>query len=97
MELNRKIVEICQQNPTDFEARNYSGRGMYGRECLGVVVSDSSKIFLLGAHLGEYAFDISDICFDRMGLRHIIYFPRLEYMELEEEEEGDIENIDIDW
>ena len=37
----------------DYELRSYSGRGMYGRECLGIITDEPSKIvYAIGCAIG---------------------------------------------
>ena len=70
-----------------YDVRSYSGRGMFGKTCLGVEVDD-----LLGFayDLGEAVteFNASDepitipkqrMLYDNLGRGYIVYFPRVEY------------------
>jgi hypothetical protein len=80
----------------NFECRSYSGRGMYGRECLGVVVDTMTEMFGLvydagaqGVPLGTYSMH-----WDSMGTSTIFYWPGVEFVEDEddfedEEDEGE--------
>lgn len=63
---------------------DYSGRGMYGRRCLGVVGSDAQSLFRLAAtlaHQGDDGVDIltaladHQLASDNMGLQRIWYWP----------------------
>jgi len=51
---------------------------MYGRTCLGIVVSGIGKIFHLGAEVGDLAFDVETVCVDSMGFDSIVYFPDID-------------------
>lgn len=80
-----------------YEARSYSGRGMYGERCLAVSMDAEERPFKIAADVAEYLLD--DIggmsesekkeiirafrvaCTDSLGLGSILYFPRVEYME----------------
>ena len=71
-----------------YTTRSYSGRCMFGRNCLGVVVSDVPRfLFEAGYSLGLYNGENEDICterpteirFDSMGLDSIVYFPEVEF------------------
>lgn len=64
-----------------YEWREYSGRGMYGRKCVGVTLSDASDLFALGAGLADYCDEESLPYFpnpttDSMGRGIIAYWPR---------------------
>jgi len=76
--LKEKLISLCANYPNDYEIRVYSGRGMYGRTCLGIVVSGIGKIFHLGAEVGDLAFDVETVCADSMGFDSIVYFPEIE-------------------
>ena len=90
-----------------YETRSYSGRGMYGKSCLGFVVEngDLSKGWV--ANLIEWAAEHPDEGFiiagdvagyrtDSMGLGQIIYFPQVPYIsEVVEEWVGD--ELDATW
>ena len=88
----------------DYEVRSYSGRGMYGKSCLGIDVprgTSAAKVaFQLAVELarlgdeGEDAIsDLSDLewCQDSMGMDSIVYLPGLAWEESEEEEGEDDE------
>jgi hypothetical protein len=81
-----------------FECRSYSGRGMYGRSCLGVELDR-------GIHLGEFvsevilelthhpegydqvAFAFRSMKRDSMGLGEILYFPQIDFVGEDEDED----------
>lgn len=82
---------------TEYHLRSYSGRGMYGAECVGVVADDlqtffgdvieSSPVDLDRWHLG---FLLKNARTDGMGRQTIIYWPELEWNgEMYGEEEED--------
>lgn len=77
-----------------YSYRPYSGRGMYGKKCIGIVVESgniSNELFSLGANLGSNIINSSDdnidfswqdigrVEFDSLGMDQIIYFPNMEY------------------
>lgn len=87
-----------------FETRSYSGRGMYGKQCLGVEISRDQSIGDLFAmileevdgqdDLREIADGFHGMCWDSMGLDMIYYFPNVPYFneeDHEDEEEDDEE------
>src|SRR5210317_567322 len=60
---------------------DYSGRGMYGGECIGIIASDTDRILLslsrrLPDHLAQKIED-AEVAHDSMGLREIVYWPSL--------------------
>ncbi len=87
-----------------FDCRSYSGRGMYGKNCLGVVIGEFNQ-FLSGifdsvarSEDPQATADILSNAFrsmrqDSMGYDIIVYFPYEEYSEEFEDSEED-EEID---
>ena len=72
------------------EVRSYSGRGMRGRECVGVVVPGDTSMFTFGVELALAAADIDiNVVYnlsklvsrtDDMGRHNIIvYFPDVDW------------------
>lgn len=64
------------------EVRSYSGRGMYGRECVGVEVDNVGELFQLGLELADGTdederFELQNlkVSWDSMGMGTILYFP----------------------
>jgi len=76
-----KLQEIFEQ--LGYETRSYSGRGMYGKSCLGVEISRDESLFNVGVAVGEYlAEEDSDSpkgYVDSLGRGQILYFPSIEY------------------
>lgn len=85
----QKIIEVmedyCKEREFDFRT-DYSGRGMYGRKCVGFVVERGCNVLLAMVELTEMLVsngvefvseNIGAIHQDSMGLGTIIYFPRL--------------------
>ena len=77
-----------------FETQEYSGRGMYGKTCLGVTIEENlpGVLLNLGYTIREFEYDEEDpitrpsrICMDSMGLGTIVYFPNVEYVGKETE------------
>ena len=57
--------------------RGYSGRGMYGDECVGVVLEHEGDVFRFATLLGlDLAEALGSPKFDNMGLNIIAYWPR---------------------
>lgn len=77
----------------DYEVRSYSGRGMYGKQCLGVETSLPATQFLLGlvgtfcenANNVDNVDDVADfvetlihVSTDNMGRDTIVYWPSID-------------------
>lgn len=93
------IREIAEDGNEDTGFRNnYSGRGMYGRECVGITGSQSDCQALIAAIIkeaharaddDELVFDdvvdaVLDYSQDSMGFDVIIYWPHIEALADEE-------------
>jgi hypothetical protein len=69
---------------TTWEVRSYSGRAMFGKECLGVVLDSERDQVRLGAMLQQEFGDddtealIRDLHIDSLGLDLIAYFPSVQ-------------------
>lgn len=79
--------------------RSYSGRGMYGRSCLGVDTDDLGDLFAAVLEEVEGEEDTQDVqlafksmCTDAMGLGTIVYFPAIPFVGDDDEEETDDEH-----
>ena len=63
---------------------DYSGRGMYGSKCVGIVTQEAADMLLLGVELAEaLGLDraremAQNASWDSMGRGQIIYFRRFE-------------------
>lgn len=81
MEISRDQLEELKSalDLLDEDVRyDYSGRGMYGRECLGLVVDATDLVVgvALSQVFGDDAWDIArNACTDSMGRGAIVYFP----------------------
>lgn len=89
MKLQSKHVDalriFCEDNEINFRD-NYSGRGMYGRSCIGIVGS-AKDLMILCVALFQREGDVSDavaevgldpwldIHWDSMGMDMIYYWP----------------------
>lgn len=63
-------------NTVDGRVRSYSGRCMYGRECLAIVCDDSTQCIEEAAAEGFRGANQ-----DSLGMRSIVYWPRMEIPE----------------
>lgn len=60
---------------------NYSGRGMFGGDCIGIIAKDTDRILLslprrLPDHLAD-KIENAEVAHDSMGLSEIVYWPSL--------------------
>jgi len=90
------ITEFAEDNDIKVYEQ-YSGRGMYGSKCFGLVGDDPVKMAMgLAVRLAcddnmELANRLSDcVRYDNMGLDSIVYFTRAEW------NEEDAEEVDTD-
>jgi hypothetical protein len=80
-----------------FPPRSYSGREMYGKKCLGIVLESSSGLWPLAIELGKheddlpYTFTQREPKTDSLGLDVIAYWPGVEWIDLEEADEDEEE------
>lgn len=86
MSIEYGIRNFVEKNPKYSIYENYSGRGMFGRECLGVVVKQGYSFMDFIINLTRYMDDndVDDIDFklegatyDNLGLDTIVYFPNI--------------------
>lgn len=82
---------IYDQFCDSHNVRPYSGRGMMGRVCLGVTVTQPLMfMYELGRFCVSEEVDLLDytcVRQDNMGHDYIVYFPELPWLKLEGEEE----------
>jgi len=75
------------------EIDSYSGRGMYGRQCLGITFDSMSDAFRFALTVGgdnDLSLALSSPRFDSMGLGIVVYWPSVEAPEgLDEDEEDE--------
>jgi hypothetical protein len=78
-----ELRDIIQQAGHD--SRSYSGRGMYGKSCVGVVVEEVMPAIadlVLGCEDTEQAYLLIDrVKSDNMGCDTILYWPSVEWSE----------------
>ena len=84
---NKQLQDIIEM--AGYETRSYSGRGMYGKECLAFTVDGRAEEFAVAADLMNAALDAGEdfvvvepvlaamrgIRTDSMGLGTVFYFP----------------------
>lgn len=94
--LSTDHIETIQDLISDIdgaELRSYSGRGMYGKQCLGIDMDSMSDAFRFALMVQDEDLSValSNPCFDSMGLGIIVYFPNVEAPEGIEDDEDDDE------
>lgn len=103
----KKLIEAIKntflQDCDDLVAQSYSGRGMYGRDCVGVTLPAGVSAFRLAAAISAALLDMDSeegpsdveelsrltVREDSMGRDSIVYFPNVPWTA--EEEEHDCE------
>ena len=76
------------------ELRSYSGRNMYGKECLGIDMESMTDAFrfALSVEDSDLIYKLSQPVFDNMGRGIIVYFPNVEAPEGIDNDEDDDED-----
>jgi hypothetical protein len=88
MEINvNDLIEII--NDAGYDVREYSGRGMYGKQCLAYFVGNGNLLASVALIIGyvnddEFRHSLvhlfeNDVRTDDMGLGTIVYFPNMEF------------------
>lgn len=76
-----------------YEPRSYSGRGMYGKECVAVDVEWSSDEWTIGQALAlRFGQTTPAPDSDSMGRGKILYWPQLEWVGPDREYDEDDDN-----
>lgn len=97
--IKSSLQQLCEDAGLD--VRTYSGRSMYGKQCLGVQADDGiselyADLFQAAADtdvdLQEVADDLRGACQDAMGRGSILYFPSIPFCEEEDEGERELES-----
>lgn len=79
------IKNFCDNNDEKYSYyENYSGRGMFGRKCLGIVVKQGYSYMQMIMELTKFLddnnyddadFELENPAIDDLGLDTIVYFP----------------------
>lgn len=86
MSVEESIRNFVDENEGYEIYENYSGRGMFGRTCLGVVVRQGYSFMDFLMKLTKYMddngvedtdFSLEGVSYDALGLDTIVYFPNL--------------------
>ena len=99
----RAFIDFLKRDESgELEFRNYSGRGMFGEQCLGITGNIGSIISNLVSLAFEQGGEMSDtdkmhivtglsrgVSVDSMGLSSIVYFPGVRFTSQDEREMDD--------
>jgi hypothetical protein len=98
--LTPKQLELLTEFCIDYYVAirlDYSGRGMYGYQCLGFVFDSETNEYKVLMELTEYLLDNEEdillnclkkrICSDSMGIGSIVYFPNVQEPEQNDEKQ----------
>lgn len=86
MTVEEAIRNYVDENESYEIYEGYSGRGMFGRTCLGVVVKQGSSFMEFLMNLTKYMdangvedtdFSLEGVSYDALGLDTIVYFPNV--------------------
>lgn len=87
MNIIEAIKMFCDENTEKYSIyENYSGRFMFGRECIGIVVSNGHSYMdmtvKLISYLKNYGIEdveniMENVSVDEFGLNKIVYFPKI--------------------
>lgn len=90
------LLETMSDHDEDYSVRSYSGRGMYGQECLSVTFSGNVGKFFADVLVrcgvdGEIDDTIPEafekMAQDSMGKEKVVYFPNVEYVSADTDED----------
>lgn len=89
--MKKSALQVELEN-AGLETRSYSGRGMFGRSCLGTEADLGEFLVVLvygtnDENQDELAETVQNIRTDSMGLGGIFYFPGTKYVSDEEDED----------
>lgn len=86
MSVEESIRNFVEDNPQYSIYENYSGRGMFGGTCLGVIVREHDSFMDFLMKLTKYMddngvedtdFSLEGVSYDALGLDTIVYFPNV--------------------
>jgi hypothetical protein len=86
MTVKEAIMEFVEGRDEYELYEGYSGRGMFGARCLGVIVRGNCSYMEFLLHLTRYMCDndvdddtleLEGVSVDSLGLDTIVYFPRI--------------------
>lgn len=73
-----ELVQLIHTEPYVMSVRSYSGRGMMGKDCVGIVVDDlHDGLWHIGGIMRDHNLPAPIV--DNMGLDYILYWPKWEW------------------
>jgi hypothetical protein len=83
----QQFIRLCED--LNYNVRSYSGRGMFGKNCVGVTLDENPIDFIINLLSEEMEPEERDVLveilrkyrIDNMGMGSIIYFPSLKWEE----------------
>ena len=82
--LNETLINIIEEAASNYdgEIREYTGRSMYGKTCLGITLNDIRKVAEMLVYVAGDDHDLAtmlanNLTFDNMGLSVIAYWPTI--------------------
>ena len=99
--MTKHILQQIIDDSEGFTSRSYSGRGMYGKTCLGVELNRDNTLggflaaLVWGAEdnsrhlMDDLAEGLRSAQTDSMGLGQILYFPNVPYTDEDDEDSGE--------
>lgn len=87
MEIADLIRSFCEENSEQYSIyEGYSGRFMFGKKCLGIVVKKDCSYMEMFVKLTQYlddkgfdddSLELEGVSIDELGLSIIAYFPKI--------------------
>ncbi len=81
------VREFCAQSDNNYEVyENYSGRNMFGRKTIGIIVKEGHSYLEMMMELTRYLeskefddplLELEGVAIDELGLDVIVYFPAI--------------------
>lgn len=98
-----EALELTDWRHGELRPRSYSGRAMFGKDCVGVEIPCGVSAFELAAAIAEAFYDLDEdeaagniadlarlrVCEDSMGRDMIVYFPQVAWPEGEVEDDDE--------
>ena len=102
--MSKSFLQECFEKE-ELNPFSYSGKSMYGKECLAVSVNNVGDVFatifehsieynpysVSGIEIEETSKGISNFRTDSLGLKTVVYFPGVQFIEDEDESKSEDE------
>lgn len=79
------LQEVYDQGDIEFNVRSYSGRGMYGKECVAITTDGHTSAWTIALALADLnagnidLYGLGEPREDSMGLGRVYYWPQMEW------------------